>query len=300
MPASVIPADQRLNAYQSVDNWTRAQAVKAGRAARHRTQGEEGSASAGLSIIILNLDKPELIVPLVDSLALCREPFTKAGLGFEVLIGDTGSTDPKVLSLYGAAPDWVAVKRGLAYQFSRCNNDVFFDESRFDTVLFLNNDVILSDTPTALWNLYKALEENPDLAAVGPVMYFEDGLIQHAGIDVFRNGPLTGFCFHPHSRQPLPALRQAAWTCPAVTGACLMIRSAVFMDIGGFDEGYRTEAQDVALCLAARRLGYEVQVMDLGRILHLENATRPRGSEDWEDRQRFMRRWGGFVAATYL
>jgi len=296
MTASVIPEEPRLFAYASLDNPERAAAVCRGRAIRRRAR----PATPGLSVVILNLDKPELILPLVASLEACRAPFDAAGLGFEVLIGDTGSTDHQVLALYDAPPPWLRVVRGLDYHFSRSNNDVFFAEAGHDQVLFLNNDVILEERPDATFLMDRALREDPGLGAVGPVMYFADGTVQHAGIDVFRSGPLTGFCFHPHGRGEIAALRRPKWTCPAVTGACLLTRSALFEDVGGFDEGYRTEAQDVALCLAVRRLGYAVQVMDLGRIRHLENATRPKGSEDWADRQRFMRRWGAFIAARYL
>ncbi|MCR9257264.1 MAG: glycosyltransferase [Alphaproteobacteria bacterium] len=295
MPASVLPSDPRLNPYASLDNLARADAVRGARPSRGRQSAE----TPGLSVVILNLDKPELLLPLIEGLDVCAAPFRKAGLDFEVIVGDTGSSDPRVLALYDAPPPWLRIVRGLAYHFSRCNNDVFFAEARHDHTLFLNNDVIFKDSPEALWRMDQALRTDPGLGAVGPVMFFEDGLVQHAGIDVFRHGPLTGFCFHPHSRSELPSLRRPAWSCPAVTGACLMIRSALFEQIGGFDEGYRTEAQDVALCLAARRLGYNVQVLDLGRILHLENATRTKGSEDWEDRQRFMRRWSGYIAARY-
>ena len=81
----------------------------------------------------------------------------------------------------------------------------------------------------------------------------------------------------------------------AVTGACLLTRSALFADVGGFDEVYRTECQDIALCLAMRRRGFKMAVINAGRIIHLENATRPAGSEDWHDRQRFVRKWASFM-----
>ena len=77
-----------------------------------------------------------------------------------------------------------------------------------------------------------------------------------------------------------------------------MIRSELFRQIDGFDEGYQTECQDIALCLQAKRLGYAIKLIHTGNIIHLENATRPKGSEDWQDRQRFVRKWGTFIEAV--
>ena len=37
---------------------------------------------------------------------------------------------------------------------------------------------------------------------------------------------------------------------PAVTGACLLVRSDLFRAVDGFDENYEEECQDVHLCLA--------------------------------------------------
>lgn len=260
----------------------------------------DGVAPHGLSIVILNLNKPELIVPLVDSLIAMEPMFRDAGLGFEVLIGDTGSTDPEVLALYDRAPPMVTVMRGLAYQFSRCNNQVFFGHARYDTTLFLNNDVIVDGQPDSFLRMFRTLERRPELGAVGLCLFFPDGTVQHAGIDVFRDGELRGFCFHPHARQAMPERAAETWDCLAVTAACVMIRSDMFREIGGFDEGYRTECQDVALCLAVQRLGRGIAILNAGKVLHLENATRPKGSEDWADRQLFMRRWGSFIDAFAL
>ncbi|MBP2303244.1 glycosyltransferase [Azospirillum picis] len=280
----------------SLTNLERANAI--GRAEPQQLQG--APAPHGLSIIILTLDKPELIIPLVDSLVAMAPLFAQAGLGFEVLIGDTGSTDPDVLAFYEQVPAIVTVVRGLSYQFSRCNNQLFFGHARYDTALFLNNDVIVRDQPDSLLRMVRLLECRPQLGVVGLCLFFPDGLVQHAGIDVFRDGPLRGFCFHPHARAVLPRQTAESWESLAVTGACLMIRAELFRAVGGFDEGYRTECQDVALCLAVQRLGRGTAVLNAGPVLHLENATRPRGSEDWADRQLFMRRWGTFVDAFAL
>lgn len=76
-----------------------------------------------------------------------------------------------------------------------------------------------------------------------------------------------------------------------------MIRSELFSRLGGFDEAYAAECQDVDLCLAASRLGYGVEICNSDRLVHLENATRPRGEENWNDRRLLVRRWSAYLAA---
>jgi GT2 family glycosyltransferase len=254
------------------------------------------SRKRGLSVIILNLDKPEFIVPLVDSLADTLAYFQNKGIGFEILIGDTGTTDSKVLETYESAPSFVKVLYGLKYQFSRCNNQVFAQLSQYDTLLFLNNDIAFEGSAaTTLFTLQDYLRQNPEAGIVGAQLLFPDRTIQHAGIGVFEAGPLRGFVYHPDARQPELPADQFPLKTWAVTGACLMTRASDFVDVNGFDEGYRTECQDAALCLEIRRRGRWCFVLSPDVIIHYENGTREKGSEDWPDRQRFMRHWGSWI-----
>jgi GT2 family glycosyltransferase len=250
----------------------------------------------GLSVIILNLDKPEFIVPLINSMKNAEEYFNDKGFNFEILIGDTGSTDTKVLDMYKSAPPFVKILNGLKYQFSRCNNQVFAQLSAYDTVLFLNNDIELSGNAAAtLFEMFKFLNETPEAGTVGAQLLFPDKSIQHAGIGVFETGPLRGFVHHPDAHKtayPKDIFPRKMW---AVTGACLMMRSSDFVASDGFDEDYRTECQDAALCLEVRRRGLQSYVLSPEIIFHFENGTREKGSEDWPDRQRFMRHWSAYI-----
>jgi GT2 family glycosyltransferase len=145
------------------------------------------------------------------------------------------------------------------------------------------------------------LEKDAFRGIVGTLLRYPDDRIQHEGISFFREGPLRGLCYHPGHRQRLePPRTGTAVSTPAVTGACMMIKSALFQRLDGFDEEYAEECQDVDLCLAARRLGFSTHLVYPGRVVHLENATRPKDSEEWPDRQRFVRKWGAFVEAFDL
>lgn len=285
----------RLDLYRSETNEVRAQGA---RSMRERVRA--GGTEPGLSIIILNLDKPELIIPLLDRLDEERKAFAATGLRLQVLIGDTGSTDSRVLSRYEASsPDFI-IERNLRYHFSR-NNNVLSTRASCDTLLFLNNDVIFPANRNALLEMHRHLHAQVTRGIVGCCLYYEDGLVQHVGVDFLRDATVRGLCFHPRARTRLdPTSLQEAWPVPAVTGACLMIRAGLFAAVGGMDENYSAECQDIALCLSAARLGYETLIANCGPVLHIENATRPKGEENWPDRQRFLRRWGAYIEACYL
>lgn len=290
--AVAVPRDRRLALYAGVNNLRRSQAVtEPGKLLPPR------SFQAGLSIIILNLEQFQLIGPLLDDLTAAKKELAGENMAIDILVGDTGSRDKRVLDKYAELAAEITVEKNLSYHFSRCNNRMFERHVRFDQTLFLNNDIIFDNAAGSLRCMMHQMLREPHTGVLGCHLLYPDGLIQHSGIDFFQEGTLKGLCFHPFHRQP-DIREQAvgeAVPVPAVTGACLVTRSSLFEALGGFDEGYQSECQDVALCLALKRLGHRCVLLNAGKIVHIENATRKADSEDWRDRSRFMRQWANFV-----
>ena len=255
---------------------------------------------AGLAVLILTKDRPEYIVPLTRALIAAEPAFAARGLTLRIIIGDTGSQDPAVLELYRSLPACCQLVSGLAYQFSRCNNQLLAQARDLDTVLFLNNDVAFDDAADALLQLRSAVHAEPGIGIVGALLQFPDGTVQHQGIAAFEQGPLRGFVHHPGAHAPTTLKPGEQHTCLAVTGALLMARSDALQVTGGFDESYAAECQDVDLCLAAARGGFASAVKHVGRIIHFENGTREIGEENWADRRRLMRRWHNWIEAHWL
>ena len=249
----------------------------------------------GVSILVLNLDKPELVKGIQDGFQKTREILLEAGIPCELFVGDTGSTNLETLELLANDIKGMSVEHGMKYQFSRCNNELF-QKVRTNAVLFLNNDVLINDNPESIKMAYDLLYRNENTAAVSAVLHFENGTLQHGGIDFLHIPSHEGFCFHPGAQQRWDSQPGNSFPMAAGTGAFLMIRSELFAKVGGFDEVYEAECQDVDLCLKLKRLGYDIQIGDFGRLVHLENATRPTGEENWKDRSLYMRRWSGFVS----
>jgi GT2 family glycosyltransferase len=290
---TALARDSRLDVYATADNERRVLEATRAVAAEACPEG-----SPGLSVVVLTKDRPDLIGRLVPELAAQGEAFHAEDLGYEVLIGDTGSTDHQVLELYRRLPPCARVTTGLEYNFSRCNNQLAA-AAAFDTLLFLNNDVIFSGSTQQLIRGYHTLASDPGLGILGAVLHFPDGTIQHMGCEWLRETARWGLPYHVKARTRVPTRELPSLAhYPAVTGAFLLIGRSLFGHCGGFDPAYAAECQDAALCVEAARLGYEIACADLGHIIHIENGTRPTGEEHMADRQRFLRKAGAFIQAS--
>jgi GT2 family glycosyltransferase len=218
----------------------------------------------------------------------------KEGIDVELLLGDTGSTNAETLTLLDNPPEGVEIARGMEYQFSRCNNDLF-ENANYATVLFMNNDVFIDERPEGVVEAYRALSADPQLGAVGVVLLFEDGTVQHAGVEFLQTTELFAVPYHPGTQQPPVHHLGDTIESSAATGAFLLTPSDLFARSGGFDERYAAECQDIDYCLRLRRVGLDIRTFDVGPIYHVENGTREPGEENWADRALFVRRWSSFV-----
>jgi GT2 family glycosyltransferase len=269
-------------------------AERAARVTMARRQLQPKGAAPGLSILVLHKDRPELLARLWLGFTKLQEICERDGISVELLLGDTGSTNTETLALLDRSPEGVEITRGMQYQFSRCNNDLF-ETANYATVLFMNNDVFIDERPEGVVEAYRALSAAPQLGAVGVVLLFEDGTVQHGGVEFLQTPELFAVPYHPGTRQ-LPVHKMGeVFTSSAVTGAFLMTPSDLFARSGGFDERYAAECQDIDYCLRLRRVGFEIRTMDVGPIYHVENGTREPGEESWADRALFIRRWSSFV-----
>ena len=139
-----------------------------------------------------------------------------------------------------------AVNRGLAW----------LEERGVDRVLLLNDDA--SPQPGCLQALEEAFTD--EVALAGPVLVSPSGSIE-AGIDY---EPRTA---RVKVRSALPS---AITEVPALSGACLLMRTSM-----RFDEGFPHAMEDIEL---ATRAGGKVLLVPSARCLHLGGATVDRRS----------------------
>ena len=63
-----------------------------------------------------------------------------------------------------------------------------------------------------------------------------------------------------------------------VSGACLMVRSAVFQQLGGFDERFFTHMEEIDLCWKIQLHGYTVDIVTASSIKHIGGGSLPSSS----------------------
>ena len=147
---------------------------------------------------------------------------------------------------------------------------------------FLNSDVF----PTGggwLPRLAARLDADPGLGAVGPLLLFEDGSVQHQGI-VFEPLPQFGHWMFPqHARKGWkPSAETGLHRCEAITGACLVMRTDVARQFGGFDEAFVIgDFEDTDLCLRLARSGLACAVDQDVRMHHLERRSQVDPAQLW-------------------
>jgi GT2 family glycosyltransferase len=238
-----------------------------------------------VSFLVLNKDRLDLLAPCIRSIE------ERCDVAYEILVGDTGSTDPAVLRFYETTPH--AVHYLGFYQFSACNN-VLAARARGRVLVFLNNDTELIET--RFGDALAYLREHADVGCVGGYLVYPNGCIQHAGVRICPEAPYRGIPEHFDKHMPIegyPA-RRAPRDVVAVTGAMLLIPAERFRAAGGFDEVYEEEAQDIDLCLRLRREGLRSVIHPALLAYHHENATRT-VKEAPADRAEFLRRFGGEI-----
>lgn len=194
---------------------------------------------------------------------------------FEVVVIDNGSEQKETLQLLEQyrcqqAERFRVVSKPGPFNFSRLIN-VGAAEARGHYLLLLNNDteVIHADWLGAMVEQ----AQRPTVGCVGVQLLFPNDTIQHAGV-VLQEAPGHVWRGHsPHSPAGFDRLHTVN-NYSAVTAACLMTRRAVFDEVGGFDEAFAVDFNDVDFCLRVREAGYHNVYLPHVRLYHHESLTR--------------------------
>jgi O-antigen biosynthesis protein len=157
------------------------------------------------------------------------------------------------------------------FNYSAVNN-LGAAQASGDILCFLNDDteVISRDW---LGTLVSRLEL-PGVAAVGPMLYYPDYTIQHAGVILGLTSVAGYACLgEPRGSRGYFGRAYLEQDVSCVTAACMGIRGDVFRAIGGFDEALPMAYNDVDLCLRLRSAGWRIIWTPAAELLHRESAS---------------------------
>lgn len=190
---------------------------------------------------------------------------------FEVILIDNASDEPAALALYERYPVRV-IPFHEPFNFSRAIN-LALPHCDGSYLLLLNND---TEVLTPAW-LEQMLfyTEMPDVGAVGALLLFPDGRVQHAGVALgTRARPHHIFRLASAADLEKSGLIGPAREVTAVTGACMMIKRKDYEELGGLREFYQDIFQDVDLCMRLLQKGRRNILNPRARLLHYESVSR--------------------------
>lgn len=146
-------------------------------------------------------------------------------------------------------------------------------QSRGDVVALLNDDVA-AITPDWFDRMATVALE-PDVGAVGAVLLYEDGTVQHRG-HVFVGGEVHLLDRGADSSDPGPRGRNLCdRDVSGVTAACLVQRRDIWEQMGGLDPALPVAFNDVDYTERLRSSGLRVVLCNSVRLHHYESKTRP-------------------------
>ena len=217
---------------------------------------------------------------------------------YEIIVVENNSVSDEIFEYYKKiqqnANIQVVTYEG-EFNYSKINN-LGVEHAKGEYILLLNNDTKVISLDWIEELLMYA--QRRDVGAVGAKLYYEDRTIQHAGVVLGLGQHRTAG--HSHYRVSSNNLGYMGRLCyaqnvMAVTGACLMMKKALFQELGGLDENFAVSLNDVDLCVRAWKAGYVNVFTPFAELYHFESISR--GLDDTgEKAQRYDRESEAFRA----
>ncbi|HEX4179555.1 MAG TPA: glycosyltransferase [Caulobacteraceae bacterium] len=137
----------------------------------------------------------------------------------------------------------------------------------------------------------------PGIGVVGGRLLYADDSIQHAGVVLGYSGA-TGHILHraPADGGEYGGFASITRNFSAVTGAAMAMRKSIFDSLGGFDERFCVDYNDIDFCLRLRGAGYRVALTPAASLYHFHNSSLKRRHDDEFERRMFVERWGSSIA----
>ncbi len=166
-------------------------------------------------------------------------------------------------------------------------------------ICFLNNDTVVADD--WLEELLDCFRWFPDAGLVGPMLLYPNGSLQEAGGIVWQDGSAWNYGRNGDPEAPAHGF---ARDVDYVSGACILLPTDLFRDLGGFDGRYSPAYyEDTDLALAVKASGRRVIYQPRSRVIHFEGISSGRDEESGAKRfqlrnqQLFFRKWQNHLAS---
>jgi GT2 family glycosyltransferase len=223
-----------------------------------------------------------IIIPTKNSLSLIKRCLSSLRShtnypNYNIVVIDNQSDDESFLKFIAEEQSkglLKVIKYDKPFNHSDMNN-IAVKNTDSDFVVFMNNDVkIISEN--WLEQLVATINMDTSIAAVGCLLLYANGTVQHSGIILGLNGAAGHAHKYMHNKVlgyygRLHALQETS----GITAALALVRRSAFEQIGGFNsKRYQGLYNDVDLCIRFRKKGFRCLYNPMVKAIHYESRTR--------------------------
>ncbi len=221
-----------------------------------------------VAVVILNYNGSKLLKRFLPSVIQFSERA-------RVIIADNGSSDDSVEVIRKDFPsiELIMIPENLGFcgGYNRALKSV---EAEY--YILLNSDVEV--TPGWIDPMRELLDNRPDVASVQPKILSQRNkeLFEYAGagggfIDSLGYPFCRGRLFYAleTDHHQFDDQKEIFWS----SGACMMIRSVRFREMGGFDEDFFAHMEEIDLCWRLQRAGHKIYYQGLSTVYHVGGGT---------------------------
>lgn len=229
-----------------------------------------------LAIIILNWNGLELLKKLLPTAV----EYSVSG-DSDLIVADNGSTDGSCEWIEANCPE-VKILRfaenlGFAAGYNRA-----IEETGYEYTILLNSDVEV--TPGWWQPMLSFMKSHPEVAALQPKIrsYFRRDYFEYAGaaggyLDNLGYPYCRGRVFDNVEKDEGQYDGEAidvAWA----SGAALMVRTSVYLALGGLDADFFAHMEEIDLCCRMIAAGHRVCAISDSHVFHMGGASLPKGN----------------------
>ncbi len=223
-----------------------------------------------------------IIIPLRDFAGItetCVNSIIEKTLykNYEILLVDNNSVEEKTFDFFKKIQNKQAnvrvITADMEFNYSAINN-LAVSQASGEVLMFLNNDTEIIDGNWLSNMVGYAIQKH--VGAIGAKLLYPDLTIQHAGVFVGLGGGVGCHAFLEKDRMDNGVFGRLAipYNYSAVTAACMAIKKALFIEVGGFDESLKVAYNDIDLCLKLLDKNYFNVVLPKVELIHHESKSR--------------------------
>lgn len=228
--------------------------------------------AAPVAVIILNWNGSRLLREYLPSVVATTDP----AIG-RVIVVDNGSDDdsPEVLRNEFPEVETISFDRNLGFA---AGYNKAIEMTRYPYTVLLNSDVRTSEG--WLRPLYDFMESHPEVGAIQPKLLSDSdptsfeyagacgGFIDRNGYPYCR-GRIFADCERDNGQYDTVA--DIFWA----TGACLMVRSELYLRVGGLDSRFFAHMEEIDLCWRILLSGHSIKAVPDSKVYHLGGGSLP-------------------------